>query len=81
MSEQYFVRTDCQIPKKSNSRLLYDIFEKFIDSNFKTVELNPELFKGKGHSYVKVCLYKYRRKHNLPLKVHCISNHVYLERI
>ena len=76
---EYFEEVE-QIPRRSNEKLLLDITQRFLDSKLKIAKLNPTIFKDKSHGYRATALQRYVKVHNIPIKVTCINDIIYLEK-
>jgi hypothetical protein len=79
MSIEYFEPVK-EIPIRSNVKLFADILQRFLDSKFKLVKMNSKLFENNSHLYRTTALHRYVKVHNIPIRVYCINDEIYLEK-
>jgi predicted transposase YbfD/YdcC len=77
---EYFTSVD-QIPRRTNVKLFADIIQRFLNSNLKIAKLDPKLFRDKSHNYRANALQRYVRVHNIRVRIYCINDEIYLEKI
>jgi len=78
--EEYFTEID-KIPRRSNMKLFNDILQSFLDSKLKIVKVNSKVFSNRNMRYLGNALGRYVKLHNIPIKIHYVSEVIYLERI
>ena len=77
---QYFEPVE-QIPKRTNVKLFAKIIQEFLDSGKTKGQIKPEIFEDKSHNYRTTALQRYVRVHNIPIRVSCINDVIYLEKV
>jgi len=80
MSEQEYFELVEKIPMRTNKKIFDDILQRFLDSKLKIVKLNSKVFENKSHLYRTTALHRYVKVHNIPIRVYCINDEIYLEK-
>jgi hypothetical protein len=78
--EEYFTEIT-KIPRRDNMKLYGEILQKFLDSKMKIAKVDSKIFADRSPIYLNNCLHRYVKVHDIPIKVHVVSNTLYLERI